>query len=332
MRPFALLAALLVAASAALAAGPTTTNNDDSCDISFTTGNIAVPGGTSHVGGVHPNAIGYATIDVVANCDTVSPIGPGYFGEILFDNVLAGDYQHINPNPVTGNYASGSPLVHIRAVPEGGSAGELIPTSLPFTFYDLYTTSAPSRSQDRRQPLPPAFLPRFIAGGTGAFNTNLQIWREAFAAPAACPTASTSNSNVELAEVVRFDEHENATIISFSCFVLCPPGKPGTPTTLALSAANTTLFPPFSTSGDVGGWLYLNLNNGGSNAYSATRNYRFGTTTRGPRQSQAWVVTSMFAEGRFSVEMDALAVGNGCSLAPDLSTKAPIGPAANVNP
>jgi len=67
------------------------------------------------------------------------------------------------------------------------------------------------------------------------------------------------------------------------------------------------------------------LNNGGSPVYSSARNYFFGTTTRGPRQSQAWVVTSMFAEGRYAVEMDAAAVGNGCSPAPALSRVGPIG-------
>src|SRR5262249_22958539 len=70
------------------------------------------------VGAAHPNPAGYATIDVVGNCKATSPADPRYFtNEILFDNVLTGDYQHINPNPATGNYAGGNPLVHIRAVP-----------------------------------------------------------------------------------------------------------------------------------------------------------------------------------------------------------------------
>src|SRR5207248_9039027 len=100
-----------------------------------------------------------------------SPLSAGGFTkEILFDNVLTGDSQHINPNPAIGNYAGGSPLVHIRAIPEGGAAGELAATSLPFTFYDLYTVGA--RTQDRRQPLPSAFVPRFLQVGTGSVNTN----------------------------------------------------------------------------------------------------------------------------------------------------------------
>jgi hypothetical protein len=298
----------------------------------FTKGTISAPGCAivNKVVGVHANAIGYATVDVVANCNATSPLAAGYFTrEILFDNVLTGDYQHMNPNPATGNYAGGNPLVHIRAVPEGGAAGAFAATALPYTFYDLYTTGAPNRAQDRRQPLPSAFMPRFIEGGTGAFNTDLTIWREAFAAPTTCPLAYSSNSFVRAAEVVRFDEHENATyyvlpscIDSAACAVL-----PAFPVTASIPTVREMYFPPRSQSGDVGGWLFLNLNNGGSPAYSSARNYAFGTTTRGRRQSQAWVVTSMFAEGRYAVEMDALAVGNGCSPAPVLTRFAPIAPA-----
>jgi hypothetical protein len=297
----------------------------------FTTGIIASPGCTkgNQVGGVHQNAAGYATIDVVATCSAASPAASDYFlREILFDNVLTGDYQHIDPHPATGNYASGNPLVHIRAVPEGGAAGTFAPTSLPFTFYDLYTAGIVPRTHDRRQPLPSAFLPRIIQGGTGAFNTNVQIWREASSASLACQLGYRSESVAGAAEVVRFDEHENAAYVSLTCNA-CD-GLAHFPSTSSVSSSSYW-FPPVSNFSDVAGWLFLNLNNGGSSAYSAQRNYRFGTTGR-VRPSQAWVVTSMFAEGRYAVEMDAVAVGNGCSLAPQLSTAAPIGPAANPSP
>jgi len=82
--------------------------------------------GTTHVGGTHTNAIGYITMDVAATCSTSLPTTSSYFStEILFDNVLIGDYQDINPNATTGNYAGGNPLVHIRAIPEGGPAGSI---------------------------------------------------------------------------------------------------------------------------------------------------------------------------------------------------------------
>src|SRR5207248_1389456 len=179
----------------------------------FTTGKLTAPScAPATAGGSHANAVGYATIDVVANCNATSPLASGYFAnDLLFDNVLTGDYQHVNPNPATGNFAGGSPLVHIRAVPEGGAAGAVVAAKSPFTLYDLYTAGAPPRTRDRRQPLPSAFVTHFIEGGTGAFNTSLQIWREAFTAPTACPLAYKSNSLVEITDEVRFDEHENPT-------------------------------------------------------------------------------------------------------------------------
>src|SRR5205823_14706827 len=47
----------------------------------FTTGKIAAPGcaTVNRVGGTHPNAIGYATVDVVANCNATSPLAAEYF-------------------------------------------------------------------------------------------------------------------------------------------------------------------------------------------------------------------------------------------------------------
>jgi hypothetical protein len=73
--------------------------------------------GSNHGGNV---AVGYATLDVVATCSPLLPNDPRYFEQILFDNVLTGDYQQIASDPATGNYAGGNPMVHIRAIPEGG--------------------------------------------------------------------------------------------------------------------------------------------------------------------------------------------------------------------
>jgi hypothetical protein len=72
----------------------------------------------------------------------------------------------------------------------------------------------------------------------------------------------------------------------------------------------------------VAGWLYLNLHDSTSLAPAA----------------QAWMVASMRAEGRFSVDMDVTALGNGCSPGTrpsevtDPENGAPIGPAERVNP
>ena len=48
---------------------------------------------------------------------------------------------------------------------------------------------------------------------------------------------------------------------------------------------------------EVAGWMYINLDDASDEL----------------RAAQAWVTTSMRAEGRFSVDMEAAALGNGCS-------------------
>ena len=51
------------------------------------------------------------------------PDNPAYIGtELLFDNVLIGEYLQVNQAVVAGNNALGNPMVHIRAIPEGGPA------------------------------------------------------------------------------------------------------------------------------------------------------------------------------------------------------------------
>jgi hypothetical protein len=299
----------------------------------FTTGKgtgAAVPC-TSQVGGVHADAIGYVTIDVAPACHTSLPNQAGYFSLINFDNVLIGDYQDINPNPATGNYAGGNPLVHIRAVPEGGPPGSVPGTNLPFTFYDRYTAGIVPRTIDRRQPLPSTWAARFIQGGTGAFNTNFKIWREGITiGNCSGSQAASLNASLAIAEVVRFDEHENATVQGGGQVISPAPPGSGTPETGAYSTASG-FFPPSSTSGDVGGWMYLNLNNGGSTNYSAAR-AGFAINGTVVRPSQNWVIVSMFAEGRYSVDFDAAWLGNGCSAPAASSTiiGAFIGPAGGV--
>ncbi|MEA2338966.1 MAG: hypothetical protein QOE82_2973, partial [Thermoanaerobaculia bacterium] len=77
--------------------------------------------GCASVGRVHANAIGYVTIDVASNCSTKLPNDSTYFNtDILFDNVLIGDYQQLGP-AAAGTTASsfdagGNAMVHIRAV------------------------------------------------------------------------------------------------------------------------------------------------------------------------------------------------------------------------
>jgi hypothetical protein len=271
--------------------------------------------GTTPVGGDHRRdnrkvAVGYITVDLVATCSVKGPRDTGYFSELLYDNVLTGDYEIISPNFATGNYAGGNPLVHIRAIPEGGAAGSSAETSLPYTFYDRLTP-ATTRTIDRRQPLPSTFSARFIQGGPTAFNTDFQIWREPLTAAASECDAYAANNRAFI-ETVRFDERENPTTFSA---VLDPPTVQRLPSTSRIASSNTN-FPPLTT-GDLAGWMYLNLN-------------APSTNLPGGRATQNWVSVNMAAEGRFSVLMDSTMLGNGCS-PPKAVTgdQNPIGPASN---
>jgi hypothetical protein len=297
---------------------------------------------STRIGSTHAWAIGYLTIDVVSACTSTFPTNPAYYSsEILFDNVLYGDYQSLARPSAGENYASGGSMVHIRASPEGGAAGQpTTPTLLPFTFYDRYTPAG-GRTMDRRQPLPASFAARFIQGGATAFTTNFKIWREGVNNPGAACNLASANSAMTIADVVRFDEHENATTVSRGCdiLILCTPRPlPSTPASLIRSSSDT-LFPPMATS-DVGGWMYFNLNNFGSAGYSAQRNMTahppgqgtgssvlFDTPTT-VRPSQGWLIYSMHAEGRLAAEMPALALGNGCSLVPGIDAE--IGPTGGL--
>ncbi|HET7712191.1 MAG TPA: hypothetical protein VFL80_09710 [Thermoanaerobaculia bacterium] len=289
---------------------------------------------SSATGSLHPanTAVGYVTIDVASLCSLRLPTDPVYFrSEILFDNVLTGDWQIFDSSPAS-NFAGGSPLVHIRAIPEGGPAGvALTPaqTNLPFTFYARYVNDATiagvpiPRNFDRRQPLPHIFAARYIAGGAGAFDTQYRIWREGVTGGSGsalvtdCVTA-VQNSALTMAEVVRFDEHENHTIYNISTGV-----SPATPSNVTLPEAsspgvNSGRFPPMPTlANDVGGWMYLNLNLSGTQVPSGGPDLALHPTYPAIRPSQNWVVISMSGSGAsagaLAVDFDATWLGNGCS-------------------
>ncbi len=309
-------------------------------NCSSATGEV-VQVGSSHTANV---AAGYVTIDLVASCLPVLPTSPAFFKDLLFDNVLIGDYQAIEPAGMGSGYAGGSPLVHIRAIPEGGAAGSIVPTRLPYTFYDRFTDidETMPRTIDRRQPLPSAFAARWIDGGPTGFETTYTIWREALTSPGASCADYAANDNIPVAELVRFDERENAAVVGGSVTTSNTPRRGFAAASVV--APYSAQFPILYTT-DFGGWAYLNLSNGGApgSTYSAAR-AGFGTAAAKGNQyprnvSQNWVVVNMFAEDRYGVSQDAAWLGNGCSpaMAPSSSAKAGspagrIGPAPNINP
>ena len=255
-------------------------------------------------------AIGYVTVDVVGSCTTLQPTQPEYYTQaIRFDNVLIGDYQQVNRGQ---SFAYGNPLVHIRAVPEDGPA-----TNLRKTFYGRFQAAA-TPALDRRQPLPSTFAARWIAGGMGSFETNMKIWRDG-RTPANAPCEKYKcNAKLQVVEFVTFDEDENGVGEAPEEGPVCTPIQLEFVTNAAFSArvGRRGVF-PYLDNGAIGGWIYMNLAN-----ESVAR--------------QAWVISSMSAEGRYGVDMDATWLGNGCT--EELAESefndgtAVIGPASNPTP
>jgi hypothetical protein len=240
--------------------------------------------GCSNVGNEHDNAIGYATIDVVRNCAENAPLSEEYWSEdITWDNVLIGDFHQSN---LQNHVAQGSPLVHIRAIPDA---------KFPRTFYGRYQ-SASAPGLDGRQPLPSTIAARWVQGGVDEYQTFFKIWREGKRGrDATCPTW---DDNVRtFPEIVRFDEAENA-------WADVPSTSPTPiwdivllPATSMISSADASIVPQVG-NGSLGGWIYINLDD---------------PTVDNPFATQNWVVSSMRAGGRFLVDIEAAALGNGCS-------------------
>jgi len=289
----------------------------------FTEGTVPDLGtlpGCNNVGNEHDNAVGYATIDVADLCSTSLPTDPSYFPtEIRFDNVLIGDYQQVNS---ANNFAQGNPMVHIRAIPEGGDPLDPDPViNFDRTFYSRFQAGGVA---DRRQPLPSIFAARWIQGGASGFQTYYKIWREGDTANGN-RTCSTWDDNVTtVAEIVRFDEAENG-VGDVPVSRVSPPitTEFTLPETSLTSTSDTSIYPSLG-NGAVAGWMYLNLDNSSSDT---------------PLASQNWVIVSMRAEGRYSVDFDAAWLANGCTPeepASEVTTGQAnvdlIGPAVETNP
>lgn len=276
----------------------------------------------SQVGGTHANAVGYITIDTVATCTSTLPNDVTYYqDELLYNNVLIGDYQRVNSDVTTGNYAGGNPLVSIRAIPGGGpvnsdNAGPTA-TNLPMTFYQRYTETIDDplyAHEDRRQPLPSVWAARYVenGGSTQDIATNYAIWREG-PRNASCDTAS-DNGSFGVTEIVRFDEHENPYAASLTTCVVSPCQElpdfgPQFAETGSYSTTDTDYFPPdITATTDLGGWMYLNLGYDFSSIDNELKgDYRFDST------ESSWVVVQMTAEGRYGADFNAAWLGAGCS-------------------
>jgi hypothetical protein len=232
------------------------------------------------IGGDHsPYAIGYATIDVVNSCIATGPTDPEYWTrDLRYDNVLVGDYQIVEDDRDRDH---GAPLVHIRAIPEGGTpelrrrAG--VDAGFARTFYGRYQPADAPRL-DGRQPLPSQFAARWIDSGT-----TFHVWRETEAFATCADFARTRV--LDATDIVAFDEDENAAGLS-------------SPFTLPASSATSFddgRFPALP-NGAAAGWMYMNLDAG----------------LHGRTATQNWVVTTMRA-ANLTTSVDAAALANGCA-------------------
>ena len=293
----------------------------DRMQSAFVDGTVEAVAGTDFdecdtVGNEHENAVGYATIDVSDTCNVALPTdGDEYFeNEIGFANVLIGDFQQINSD---NDFAQGNPMVHIRAVPEGTDDSDT-ETNFDRTFYSRYQTQVAGvpGTVDRRQPLPSVFAARWINLGENDWQTYFKIWREGVTdAPASTDCdAVPDNGQLAVTETVVFDEDENGTGITTEDEIVSPsPGVEGIelPETSLTAIDDDDLFPQGLDSS--AGWVYFNLDYGTSTTYPGT------SDADNEFASQNWVVISMRAEGRYSVDFDAAALGNGCTPPQELS-------------
>jgi hypothetical protein len=130
-----------------------------------------------------------------------------------------------------------------------------------------------------------------------------------------------------VAEMVAYDEHENgegnpAHICCLSAMLPEPPIV--LPSTSLVPLSEREVFGQSIFDQRSAGWAYLNLD-----------------TLDGHHAQQNWVIVSMRAQTRLSVDFDAAPLGNGCSPAPELTRYDPNegfdsllvpGPLPDVNP
>jgi hypothetical protein len=187
-------------------------------------------------------------------------------------------------------------MVHIRAIPEGGTPEDAIPTNFDRTFYARYQSTG-NENADRRQPLPSMFAARYINGGAGSFETFFKIWREGDTdGLAACNNVAGNVTSVT--EFVTFDERENAAGAAPATGPISPApiDEFALPETgLYEFGGDDETFPEVTDA--LAGWVYMNLDNEAEDGVA----------------SQNWVVVSMRAEGRYSVDFDAAWLANGCT-------------------
>jgi hypothetical protein len=231
---------------------------------------------------------GYVTADTVNACNTIFPSDLAIYAPFLtHQNVLWGDVFYVNS---AQNFAQGETLVHIESCPTCFVAGD-------HTFYGRYNGGNAASVLDFREALPTTLAARFLNGGPFNGGTDFLVWREANAAASSYACSNQGPPSwypLPSTQIVIFDEEEQPVTQSE-----CPSGDP--------TCTQTVLIPNEAQRVDVAadllapfdfGWAYLNLQH-----TKLVAGY-------GDTFAQAWVITTMDAEGRFSVGYDAIQLDN----------------------
>ena len=241
-------------------------------------------------------ARGYATIDVVRRCSTLTPADAGYFGPdgvAANDNVLWGDFYLVDPGV---NIAQGENLVRIESDP-ARFAGRP-------TFYERYVGAT---GADGREPLPTVWATRFINGGAFSGGTDLIYWRDSRVRNQAFLCGQPPSwYPIRLRDGTLFVFDEQESVTSLTNLPIDPPLPPSASPFAAesgrVAVGGVQLPVPWSF-----GWWYLDLKIEAASALPFT---------------QAWIGTLHQAQGLFSVGLEAEPFDSGCS--PRTSTPGPV--------
>jgi len=225
-------------------------------------------------------AEGYLTIDVVDQCSNLDPSQPAYYAGILgFANVLAGEYQVVDP---LNNFAEGFEAVHIEADTTDFNPGDV-------TFYGRYNNAT---AVDAREPLGTAYRIPYDLSLVTTGSTRLFVWRETDGAlaPFTCGTFPVW-WKLPLPAFVAFPDQDTAGLGGLPAHAELPLATQG------ISLGQEARFHPKS--GETG-WVYVNLQHEVS-AYASSL-----------RVGQGWVSGVRSTEGRFSDGLHAVQLDSAC--------------------
>jgi hypothetical protein len=148
---------------------------------------------------------------------------------------------------------------------------------------------------DNRQPLATNFFARYLIGGAFDGGTVLGVWRDPKVAqqPFTCGSLP-SWYPLGQEDIVFFDEQEHPSLPAICTIGPCPPNQgPFGAATQRVQVGGTLLPTPFSF-----GTMFLNLNHAASSPP--------GNPSSDPAAAQAWVETSITANGRYNVGYHAV--------------------------